>query len=273
MINRKTQLNAVVGIPLEHSLSPLLHNFIYEKMGINAVMLAFSKPDIEQFMQAFRSLPIQLCSVTKPYKQQIISFLDVVDPMAKQLNSVNTVINREGKLYGYNTDIVGIEKTLGKTSLDNKKVLILGAGAVAQTVCFYMKNKRARLFCHNRTFEKADYLMEIFSGEVCTKETLPHIKFDLIINTTSIGMFPKEDESPVPENILQPKQLVFDVIYNPLQTRLLQKAAERGAKTLSGLTMFIEQALEQIRLWSAKELPAYNYHKFLMSFLCSKNDQ
>jgi len=253
-INQHTALNAVTGFPLEHTLSPQLHAQIYKKLGLNAVMLAFLSQNIEEIITCMRTLPIHLLAVTLPHKQTVMKFLDRIDPVAKKIGAVNTVINRNGKLHGYNTDIVGIAHALKNTQLKGKNVLIIGAGGAARPLCWFLKKSGAKIFCLNRTRTKAEELTQEFGGIALDNNALVGAKIDVIINATPLGMKPHIDESPFPKNLLNKNQTVFDLIYNPIETKLLKDAKKAGAKTINGMPMLLAQALEQVRLWSGKKL-------------------
>lgn len=263
MITQKTKLNAVIGFPLDHTLSPVLHNKIYQDNNIDAVMLAFANADVKALVKAIKTLNVQLAAVTMPHKEKIMDYLDVVDVMALKIGAVNAVINKGDKLYGYNTDIVGIERVLTGVEIKNKKVLIIGAGGVARPVAYYISQVGGLPLYHNRTKVKAEALAKEFGGQVVETDKLKSDEMDIIINTTPIGMYPKVDGMPVPEYLLTSSQIVMDIIYNPYQTNLLSVALVKGAKIISGLEMFIGQALEQVRLWQGKEIGDNNYINFL----------
>jgi shikimate dehydrogenase len=246
--------NAVTGYPLSHSLSPKLHGKIYEMLRINAVMLPYPNEKIEAMIDVVRTLPIQLMAVTLPHKQAVMKHLDEVEKTAAGIGSVNTVINNNGKLFGYNTDIIGIAEALKSVEISGKNVIILGAGGAARPLCFFLRNKHANIFCVNRTQTKAEELMQEFGGTALDNRALEKTKIDIIINATPIGMTPNINESPFPKKLLQSDQTVFDLIYNPSETQLLKDAKNAGAKIINGMPMLIAQALEQVKLWSGKEL-------------------
>lgn len=256
-VNSKTKLNAVTGYPLDHTWSPQLHEIIYKSIGVNAAMTALPEEHIEAIIKDMRILPIHLLAVTLPHKQEVMKYLDVIDETAKKIGSVNTVINRGGKLYGYNTDVIGLEHALRNTALKAKNVLVIGAGGVAQTISWFLKKEGANIFCYNRTNRKAVALMKKFGGRAVSLKGLEKAKIDVIINATPVGMAPNMNESPFPKKFLRKDQTVFDLIYNPLETRLLKDAKKAGAKTIPGLTMLIVQALAQVQLWLDKA-PNYN---------------
>lgn len=250
----QTQLNAVTGFPLGHTLSPKLHGCIYGMLKINAVMLAFPQENIEAMIKTVRELNIGLLAVTLPHKQEVMKYLDHIDETAKKIGAVNTVINRGGKLYGYNTDIEGIREALKDTEIRGKNVLVLGAGGAARPLCWFLKNNGANIFCHNRTMQKAEELMKEFGGAALDEKGLVKTKADVIVNATPVGMEPHAGESPIDKKLLRGEQTVFDLIYNPAETQLLKDAKNIGAKTINGMPMLVAQALEQVKLWSGKEL-------------------
>ncbi|MDO8561342.1 MAG: shikimate dehydrogenase [bacterium] len=266
-ITNKTLLTAVIGDPITHSMSPLIHNAIYEKEGIDAVMLAFGNPSIEKLVNAIRTLPIHMAAVTMPHKQTLIPLLDSISPDAREIGSVNTILNRDGKLAGFNTDLTGIAKALKDVAVEGKNVLIIGAGGVAQPVAYHLRKQGAKIFCNNRDNGQAEALSKKFGGKVIDAKTMNDMSFDLIVNATPIGMPPHIELSPVPKNIIRPNTVVFDVIYTPLETKLIRDAREQGARIISGLTMFVEQALEQERLWLGHSVPDSGYTELVKTHL------
>lgn len=247
MITAQTKLNAVIGFPLTHSLSPAFHNEEYMKRGYDAVLLAFENEDLAGLVQSIRNLKIGLTAVTLPFKEAILPFLDELDPLAKRLGSVNTVLNFGGKLKGFNTDYFGIAQALEGEPLAGKKVLLLGAGGVAKPVAAFVSDSGGELLCMNRNRERAEALIRDFGGRVV--EELRGENFDIVINATPLGLAPNVEETPLDAQWLRAGQVVFDIVYNPEETRLLREAKAAGAQPRSGLLMFKAQALEQIRLW------------------------
>lgn len=254
VIGPETQLNAVTGFPLGHTLSPKLHGRIYGMLKINAVMLAFPQENIDAMIKTVRALNIGLLAVTLPHKQEVMKYLDHIDETAKKIGAVNTVINRGGKLYGYNTDIDGIREALKDTEIRGKNVLVLGAGGAARPLCWFLKKNGANIFCHNRTMQKAEELMKEFGGAALDEKALGKTKADVIVNATPVGMEPHAGESSIDKKLLRGEQTVFDLIYNPAETQLLKDAKNIGAKTINGMPMLVAQALEQVKLWSGKEV-------------------
>ena len=266
-ITNKTSLTAVIGNPITHSMSPLIHNAIFEREGIDAVMLAFGNPSIEKLVDAIRALPIQLVAVTMPHKQTLIPLLDSISEDAKEIGAVNTIINKDGKLAGFNTDVTGIAEALKGVALKDKNVLIIGAGGVAQPIAYHLRKNGAKIFCNNRDNEQAEALCKKFGGTVIDAKKVSELEFDLIVNATPIGMPPYVELSPVPKSIIRPSTVVFDVIYTPLETQLLKDARAQGAKTISGLTMFIAQAIEQERLWLGRDVINDGYTELIKNHI------
>ncbi len=247
-------MNAVIGDLLTHSLSPILHDEIYRQFGIESKLIKDEDVDIEKLVGRIREQPYELTAVTIPHKQAIIRYLDEIDCEAKKIGAVNTVINKNGKLVGYNTDIVGIRKALAGVVLSDKNVLVFGAGGAARPVAYFVSQCGGKEFYCSRTLARARGLADEFGGTAIEEYDLGQISFDVIINATPVGMYPKIDDTPIKSEILSPKQTVFDIVYNPLQTKLLQIAKEIGANVIYGLDMFIYQGIEQVNLWQGKNI-------------------
>lgn len=254
MITQKTTLNMVIGFPLDHTQSPLLHNTVYQHLKIDAVLMAFAHPEIAPLISAIKTLNVGLIAVTMPFKEAVIPYLDVCTEEAKNLSAVNTIIQKNDALHGYNTDITGIEYALRNVALHQKNVLIIGAGGASRALGYVLKKHQAQLFWLNRTKEKALSLISTFGGQAIDREALHEIHFDVIVNTTPLGMHPNIDQSPIPHEIFKQDQTVFDMIYNPLETKFLKQAKIAGATTVSGIDMFIAQGIQQIALWQNKNI-------------------
>lgn len=236
-----------MGNPIGHSRSPEFHSAEYARRGIDAVMLAFEHEDPAALLEAIRTLGIELTAVTLPHKEKILPFLDEVDALAARIGAVNTVIQKEGRLLGFNTDYAGIAAALEGVELAGKTVLILGAGGAARPLAAYVQDQDGNLLCLNRDTERAETLMKTFGGKVATETDA--LSADVVVNATPVGMHPNVEASPLDKKFLRAGQVVFDFVYNPEETRLLREAREAGAETRSGKRMFEAQALEQIRLW------------------------
>ncbi|MDO8481477.1 MAG: shikimate dehydrogenase [bacterium] len=254
-----TKLAAVIGNPVTHSMSPLIHNAIYAHESVDAVMLAFGNPSIEKLVGAIRTLPVHLVAITMPHKQSVIPLLDSISDDAREIGSVNTILNRDGKLFGFNTDLTGIAASLKDVALKNKHVLIIGAGGVAQPIAYHLRKSGAKIFCHNRDPKQTKALCKKFGGTEVDAKTMASMPFDVIINATPVGMPPNTDASPIEKSLIRPNSFVFDVVYAPVETKLLRDAREQGARSISGLTMFVAQAIEQERLWLGKDIADAGY--------------
>jgi shikimate dehydrogenase len=254
MINSKTQLNMVIGNPLTHTQSPLLHNMVYSMLNCNAVLLAHATDNLSLTMQALKTLRTGLIAVTIPFKSDILRFLDNISSEVEILKVANTVICRNEKLFGYNTDIDGIAYALRDVTLDHKTVLILGAGGASQPLAFFLKKNNANILWLNRTKDKVIPLIDQWGGQCVDHETIQSEDIHLIVNTTPLGMFPEIHHSPLPHYSFRSDQTVFDMVYNPLETTLLKKARNAGATCISGIDMFIVQGLRQIELWQNKSI-------------------
>ncbi|MCP3680220.1 MAG: shikimate dehydrogenase [Gammaproteobacteria bacterium] len=248
-LNSQTTLNMVIGYPLSHTQSPLLHGHLYQRLNLNAVLLAFSHETVEPLVQTIKTLAVGLTAVTLPFKAQIFPYLDDRSEAGQAMAAVNTVIYRNGKLHGHNTDVDGIAYALRTVELADKRVLIIGAGGAARAAGYLMQRQQAKIFWLNRTRERAEQLAAMFSGEVIDSHQIEQLPIDVIINTTSLGMSPNIEQSPLSDYSFNSQQVVFDMVYNPVDTRLLLSAQKSGAQTISGVEMFIGQGIRQIELW------------------------
>ena len=255
-IDQDTDLYAVVGYPIGHSLSPTMHNAAFSARDLNAIYLAFKTKDIEGSIQGMRALGIKGMSVTLPHKSAVIPLLDEVEELAGKIGAVNTVVNENGRLVGYNTDAVGALRALEeKVELSKKSCLMIGAGGAARAIGFMLAQKGVALKVSNRSVERGKALAHALACPFIPLDELQEPIADLLIQTTSVGMTPQTEESPVPKEILQKGMVVMDIIYNPLETMLLREARERGCLIINGLRMFVHQGAEQFRLWTGLEAP------------------
>lgn len=272
-INRETGLYGIIGNPVSHSMSPIIHNSAFKEKGLNNVYVPLKVSNIEDFIKEYRKLDFRGYSVTIPHKESILPFLDDIDPTARDIGAINTMVKNNGKLTGYNTDsmaaVMDLEHGLKRRhdTLHNKNVSIIGAGGAARAIAFGLKAKGCNITIYNRTLERAEKLSEDVHCSLKRFEELRNLNADILINTTSVGMFPKTDETPVPKDVLRTGMTVFDAVYNPIETRLLRDAREKGCHTVNGLTMFINQAAEQFRLWTNIEPPVDLMRKVVMERL------
>ncbi len=256
MIDAHTRVYGVIGHPVRHSLSPIIHNGVFRRMGLNAAYLAFEVNDLTGALRGIRGLGVQGASVTIPYKTQIIPLLDALEETAARIQAVNTIVRRESKLIGYNTDWVGaVESLEERIALPGKKVILLGAGGAARAIAFGLKGKGAEVTILNRSPEKAASLALELEVAWQPLSLLGQMRADVLVNATSVGMHPQEGASPVPMavDLLREGMVVMDIVYQPLQTKLLKDAEERGCQTLDGLEMLARQAAGQVEIWTGEK--------------------
>ena len=257
-IDSKTKLCGVIGHPIGHSISPPLHNAAYQATKQNYVYLTFDFPQVSDAIKAMKLLDIKEYAVTIPHKIEVMDYLDKIDPLAKKIKSVNTVINKNGKLYGYNTDINGVEMTFKKNrvNLKNKKVIMMGAGGVARTIGVVVKNQGGKVVIFDKTESRAAALARSLKCQSDKIDNLAkHDDYQVLINATPAGMYPKVKSMPVPKSFIKKGIVIFDVIYNPLQTQLIKEGKKKGCKCMNGVIMFVEQAAKQFELLTGKKAP------------------
>ena len=256
IIDQSTNLYGVVGYPLSHSLSPTMHNNAFAASGLNAVYLAFETNDLDGCIAGIRAFGIRGISVTLPYKSAVIPYLDEVDDLAKKIGAVNTIVNVNGHLVGYNTDALGALKAMEeKVQLSGKSCILVGAGGAARAIGFILKQRGLTLKVANRTAERGRYLAQFLACPFIALDDLAAAEADILLQATSVGMAPGDNACPIPENILREGMLVMDIIYNPIETKLIKLAKSKGCLTLNGLGMFIHQGAEQFRLWTGMDPP------------------
>jgi shikimate dehydrogenase len=251
MKSHPAKIYGVLGNPIGHSLSPVMHNAAFRAAGVNALYGAFEPSDLKGSIGGMRALGIRGMSVTIPFKTSVISHLDELDSLAEQIGAVNTIVNVNGRLKGYNTDGLGAMKALeAKIDLAGKRCVLVGAGGAARGIGFVAREKGMELVVAARSMERGQALADFLGCPFILLERIREIRADVLIQTTPVGMFPHENVSPVPKEMLQKNMVVMDAIYNPLETRLLKSARAKGCTTISGLEMFIHQGAEQFRLWT-----------------------
>jgi 3-dehydroquinate dehydratase/shikimate dehydrogenase len=255
-ITAKTRVYGVIGDPIGHSLSPHLHNAAFQAKKIDAVFLPFLVRDLRDFLSIVDNFKISGFAVTIPHKQSILRHLDGCDPVAREIGAVNTVIVRgNGKLYGYNTDYVGVLRSLERRiPLHRSRVLIFGAGGSARAVAFALAHAGAVVCVCSRRPRQAEILARSAGGQSIPRAHLRNEFFDAIVNTTPVGMYPRVNESPLGAGELN-CHLLFDLIYRPRLTKLMQLAARRGIETVSGFDMFIAQGTAQWEIWIGQRAP------------------
>lgn len=272
-IDQHTSLYGVVGKPIGHSLGPVMHNAAFLEAGIDAVYLAFETEDMEGCLRGIRALGIKGMSVTIPFKSMVIPYLDEVNLLAKRIGAVNTIINDDGRLVGYNTDALGAYKALNeKIVLPGKSCLLLGAGGAARAIGFILKEKGVDISLVNRSDARGNELARVLECPYIPLDRVGEHNADLLIQTTPVGMLPNVDECLVPGPVLKAGMVVMDIIYNPVETSLLKIAKARGCITISGLSMFVYQGAEQFRLWTGINPPVGTMRRAAETSLQKQNE-
>jgi len=260
-----------IGYPLKQSRSPIMHNAAYKKLGIDDqfVYTFFEvKPQyLNMAVDGVKALGIRGMSITMPFKQAVMKYLDAIDKDAKIIGAVNTIVNDNEKLIGYNTDWIGAIAALEqKTKLKGKKVAMLGAGGAARAIVYGLVKKGAKVKIFNRSKDKAKKLAKQFNCEFGGLDTLKEIaRMDIFINATSVGMI--EDKSVIDKKFLNKKQIVFDVVYLPKQTQLIKEAISVGAKVIFGYEMLLYQGVAQFELYTKLKAPVDTMRKALENSL------
>jgi 3-dehydroquinate dehydratase/shikimate dehydrogenase len=270
-ITPKTELFGVIGTPIAHSLSPAIHNACFAELGLDKLYLPLlvdgGEGEFSRFMDNILArswLDFRGLSVTIPHKQHALDYVRAnggsVEPLAERIGAINTVLIGRGiKLRGYNTDYAGALDAvtagmgIGRDDLRDLPVAVVGAGGVARAIVAGLRDVGAQVTIYNRTVVKAEKLAGEFECAFAGLDELPKLQAKLLINCTSVGMHPDTDAGPVPESVLKKDMVVFDTVYNPAETLLLRQAKQAGAKTIDGVSMFVNQAAAQFRLLTNTE--------------------
>lgn len=255
-LDQATRLFGVAGNPIGHSLSPLMHNTAFRRESVNAVMLPLKVKALDDLLNVIRELPLGGVAVTMPLKEEVLPHLANMDPLTAKIGACNTLrTGADGKLYGFNTDVAGVVRPLERRmKLKNARIAVLGAGGAARAAVFALVEQGAEVFVINRTHEKAVSLARKAKAKSLKQDQLAKQKFDALINTTPCGMSGIKQALPIKENELN-ANLVFDMVYNPLVTPLIQLAHKRGLHIISGLEMFVQQGARQFEIWTGKPAP------------------
>jgi 3-dehydroquinate dehydratase / shikimate dehydrogenase len=254
-VDAATKVYGVAGNPIRSSLSPIMMNTAFRRETVNAVYLALQTSKLSDLLKLVHEIPIQGVSITMPLKEEILPHLEQTDPLSAKIGAVNTIRLLDGKLYGFNTDVAGIVGPLEKRlSLRGAKVLVLGAGGAARAAVFGVRDKGAEVFIYNRTPETAQKLARQSGSKTIKKDALAKTTFDVIINATPVGMAGNKAAS-----ILEPKdlntRLVFDLVYNPLETPLIRMARQQSINIITGVEMFVHQGARQFEIFTGKPAP------------------
>jgi shikimate dehydrogenase len=283
--NHSTKVIGVLGHPIKHSFSPLMHNLSFELLELDYIYLPFDVPltNLKDSLKGIKALGIMGFNVTLPLKEKIIQYIDELSEEASIVGAVNTIVNDNGVLRGYNTDVNGIVVALEnhKDKFSGKEATVIGSGGAARSVIYSLiRNfKMDKINLINRTVQRAESLRDYFESKMRydnfkTYELVPPDVVNilkgsqLIVNTTSIGMFPEIDDSPTSiEQSFHSDQVVFDVVYNPVKTKFLKIAESAGASVVSGLEMFVEQGKKSFELWTGEEMPSDKIYATLKGYL------
>ena len=255
-VDAATRVYGVAGDPIEHSLSPVIMNTALRRENVNGVYLPLHAKTLKDLIHCVREIPLHGLSVTMPYKQSILAHLDNTDAHTTKIGACNTVVRgQDGKLYGFNTDAAGVVRPLEqRLSIENAKVLVLGAGGAARAAVFGLKERGAEIWILNRTSVKAQKLARQAKARTIKRADLRKIAFDVIINATPVGMGNTRD-CPLKDEEIQAR-VVFDMVYDPVETHLLQVARAKGIAVIPGVEMFVQQAARQFEIWTGKPAPA-----------------
>jgi shikimate dehydrogenase len=257
MMEHSSEIFALFGNPIGHSLSPLMHNATFKKMKIDAHYVPFCVKSLEDAVRGIRGLNIRGVSITIPFKTTVMSYLDEVDESSLRIGAVNTILNDNNRrLKGYNTDWIGLIRDLEESlEIGGKTFAILGAGGAARAAVFGLLKEGGVPIILNRTVTKGEEMAREFGCPFYPLSEIENIEADCLINTTPVGMAPDSKKSPLGRESLVNFRCVMDIIYNPLRTKLLRDAQEAGCIVLSGVGMFVHQGAEQIKIWTGMEPP------------------
>jgi len=281
VISGKTQVCGVIGDPIEHTLSPIMHNAAFEALKLDYVFLAFKvKPaEVGNAISGMRALTIHGLNVTMPHKSTVINYLDEIDQASKTIGSVNTILNKAGRLFGFNTDGIGALKALRENGVEprGKKVLLLGAGGAARAIAYTLAQEADELVILNRTAKPAteltNLLKKAFNKKVIANALTPGtikdnlVDSDVLINATSVGMKPNANQTPVAPEWLKADLAVMDIVYSPVETKLAKDAKAVGAKVVSGVEMLIYQGAASFEIWTSGKAPVEVMRKAALNHL------
>jgi shikimate dehydrogenase len=249
-------LYAVVGNPIGHSLSPVMHNSALAYTGVDGSYFAFAVEDIAAAVDGIRGLGIRGASITIPHKINVMQYLDALDPIAAEIGAVNTILNEAGILRGFNSDCAGAVTALSeKTVIKGKEAAVIGAGGGARAIGFGLKQQGAAVTIINRTKSRGEKLARDLGCRFIPLEEIKHLPYHILVNATPVGMTPGIDNMPLATTLLEPAMVVMDMVYNPLKTRFLLEAEKIGCSVVDGLSMFVHQGAVQFELWTSQKAP------------------
>ncbi|MDP2729927.1 MAG: shikimate dehydrogenase [Dehalococcoidales bacterium] len=271
IISGKTRICGLIGDPVEHTMSPAMHNAAFQEMAIDYVYLPFRVrgEDLGKAIEGMKALNMRGLNVTIPHKVAVLRLLDKLDPLAEKIGAVNTIVNDDGVLTGYNTDASGFLQALLEKGAkpEGKNAVVLGAGGASRAISFILADRGANLVILNRqqemdwAVELANRISETFTREVVAielnRDNLTRVleEADILVNATSVGMTPNTDGSLVPSDLLRTGLVVYDIVYNPIKTRLLKEAEVAGAETIGGIDMLVWQGALAFEKWTGLKPP------------------
>lgn len=285
-IDAATRLCAVIGNPVEHSLSPLMHNAAFEATGLNYVYVAFRVEDVAACLTGMRALPsFRGMSVTIPHKRAVMAQLDEIEPLAQHVGSVNTVTNENGRLVGSSTDGPGTLRAFQEAgvSLEGRRVLFLGAGGAVRAVAFAIAQAApgTPMTILGRTATNVDELVrdvrekgkaKVVGGSLDADLAESMATHDIVVQGTPVGMHPHPGDTPIPHELLRPDQVIFDMVYRPYRTRLVREAEAAGCKVVLGVEMLINQAVLQFERWTGVSAPVSAMREAVVSALAREGE-
>ncbi len=256
-MDAQTLLYGLIGDPVSHSLSPVMHNKAFRQIGYNGAYLAFQIKYLgPETISGIKALGVKGLSVTIPHKVAVMDLIDEIDETAKNIGAVNTIVNDNGKLSGSNTDCIGAVKALQeKTQIAGKEVVMIGAGGAARAVGYGILSKGGKLKIVNILKDEGENLARDLDVSYYPLSDFKKLDYQILVNTTPVGMAPDTDAMPVQPKDLKKGAVVMDIIYNPLKTKLLKEAEKIGCPTVDGVSMFVFQGVAQFELWTQQKAP------------------
>jgi shikimate dehydrogenase len=261
-VNGESALYGIIGNPVHHTLSPAMHNAAFAALGMNCVYVPLPTTGLAAGVAGLKALGFKGVSVTIPFKEEVLSYVDVLEPVAGRIGAVNTLRFGSGenpadrRVFGSNTDWVGANRALEeKMELKGSRVLLVGAGGAARAIGFGLLEAGAEVLLTNRTREKGQVLARQLGCDFVEPEGMAGIRANALVNATSVGMIPAVEQTPVPAAVLRNFAVVMDIVYAPLATRLLREARAAGCQVIDGLAMLLYQGAAQFELWTGRDAP------------------
>jgi 3-dehydroquinate dehydratase/shikimate dehydrogenase len=268
-IDDETAVYGVIGDPVSHSKSPRVFNDVFKHLGMNARYVRIRVDDAGAVRELVEAMELRGLSVTIPHKQAVMAAFDEADEIARGIGAANTLVAREGRLFGHNTDVVAAMEALREAAVRTwshgiygMRALVLGAGGVSRAIAWGLRGEAARVTIANRTFERGKALAEELGVECVRWHEMAAARPQIVVNGTSVGMAPRAEESPVDPSLFGKGMVALDTVYTPRRTRFLRDAEARGAATIEGVEMFLRQANHQFRLWTGRPIPTEIYKEF-----------